>query len=423
MRLLAHMLRRFIRRGTLRVIDTGGKLHEFVGTAEAAATVRIKNKALYRRFLLQPDLATGEAYVNGDLVLEDCGLADFMQIVSLNQDSLEASFFFHGILGRLSRIGRFLQQYNPIPAAQRNVAHHYDISNALYRRFLDKDLQYSCAYFRHADEDLEQAQLNKKRHIAAKLRLEAGQQVLDVGCGWGGLSLYLARYVGVKVTGITLSKEQLVLAQQRAGAMGLTDLVKFRLKDYREIEGRFDRIVSVGMFEHVGVVHYDAFFERIKQLLTDDGIALLHSIGHSAPPHTTSAWIRKYIFPGGYSPSLSEVLAATERQYLWVTDLEVLRLHYAETIKAWRERFADRRDEVAALHDERFCRMWEFYLTAAEMIFRNGTAMVFQMQLAKQRDAAPLTRDYMREAEVALQLADSADPRSLHNAGNSGLTA
>ena len=419
MRLLAHMLRRFIRRGTLRVIDTGGKLHEFVGTKEAVATVRITNKALYRKVFLQPDLATGEAYVNGDMVLEDSSLADFMQIVSLNQDSLEASYFFHAILGRLSKIGRFLQQYNPVPRAQRNVAHHYDISNALYRRFLDEDLQYSCAYFRREGETLEEAQRNKKRHIAAKLRLEPGQRVLDVGCGWGGLSLYLAKCADVEVTGITLSKEQLVLAQQRAGAMGLADRVRFRLKDYREIEGQFDRIVSVGMFEHVGVVHYDAFFEKIKQLLTDDGIALLHSIGHAAPPHTTSAWIRKYIFPGGYSPSLSEVLAATERQYLWVTDLEVLRLHYARTIKAWRERFAARRDEVAEIHDERFCRMWEFYLTAAEMIFRNGTAMVFQMQLAKQRDAAPLTRDYMLEAEEALLLADSSGPRALHTAGDS----
>lgn len=419
MRLLAHVLRRFIRHGTLRVIDTNGKLHEFVGTAEPAATVRITDKSLYHKFFLQPDLATGEAYMDGALVLEDCSLTDFMQIVSLNQDSLEASYFFHAVLGRLSRIGRFLQQYNPVAKAQKNVAHHYDISNALYRRFLDEDLQYSCAYFRRDEETLEQAQLNKKRHIAAKLRLEPGQRVLDIGCGWGGLSLYLARYADVEVTGITLSKEQLVLAQKRAGTMGLADRVKFRLKDYREIEGQFDRIVSVGMFEHVGVVHYDAFFERLKQLLNDNGIALLHSIGHSAPPHTTSAWIRKYIFPGGYSPSLSEVLAASERQYLWVTDLEILRLHYAMTIEAWRVRFDAQREEVAKLHDERFCRMWEFYLAAAEMIFRNGTAMVFQMQLAKKRDAVPLTRDYMQEAEEALMLADSSRPRARHTAEDS----
>jgi cyclopropane-fatty-acyl-phospholipid synthase len=419
MRLLAHFLRRFIQTGTLRVIDAAGKLHVFSGSPEPVATIRLRDKSLYHKLFFKPDLAAGEAYMDGNLTMEDCSLADFMDVVMRNHEFFADNSPFHGMMSRLSQAGRFLQQYNPAPIAQRNVAHHYDISNDLYRLFLDDDLQYSCAYFRHQGESLEQAQLNKKRHIAAKLMLKPGQRVLDIGCGWGGLSLYLAKCADVEITGITLSEAQLALAKERAGAMGLADRVTFRLQDYREVEGPFDRIVSVGMFEHVGVVHYDTFFQRLKTLLTDDGIALLHSIGHAAPPHTTNAWVRKYIFPGGYSPSLSEALAASERQYLWVTDVEILRLHYAETIKAWRARFASNRSKIARMHDERFCRMWEFYLTASEMLFRHDTAMVFQMQLARKRDATPLQRNYMQDAEEAMLVAESAGPRALHTAEDS----
>jgi cyclopropane-fatty-acyl-phospholipid synthase len=269
----------------------------------------------------------------------------------------------------------------------------------MYRLFLDEDMQYSCAYFENGDESLEEAQLKKKRHIAAKLRLEDGQRILDIGCGWGGLALDLARRANVEILGVTLSEEQHRIAVERARASGLSDRVRFELRDYREVTDRFDRIVSVGMFEHVGVTRYDEFFGRVYDLLVDDGFAVLHSIGHMSPPSTASPWLRKYIFPGAYSPALSEVFAATERQHLWVSDVEVLRVHYADTLVEWNRRFQQNRARIAELYDERFCRMWEFYLISAETMFRTGAQMVFHMQLARTRDAALLTRDYMFETE------------------------
>jgi cyclopropane-fatty-acyl-phospholipid synthase len=296
---------------------------------------------------------------------------------------------------------RRLQQYNPIGRAQEHVAHHYDLSDDLYDLFLDEDRQYSCAYFANDNVTLEQAQHDKKRHIAAKLLLEPGMRVLDIGCGWGGMALYLAKEANVEVVGLTLSKEQHKVATERAKKAGLEDKVTFHLRDYREEAGSYDRIVSVGMFEHVGVHHFNEFFNKVKALLTPKGVALLHSIGRMDGPGVTNPWLRKYIFPGGYAPALSEVLPVVEKSGLWATDIEILRLHYAETLKHWHQRFQENRDKIKKLYDERFCRMWEFYLIGAEMDFRYLNTMVFQMQLAKDIEAVPLTRDYMVQAEQA----------------------
>jgi cyclopropane-fatty-acyl-phospholipid synthase len=385
MRLLSNMLERFVKRGTLRVFDADGRLIEFVGSADPVAT-------------RNPELHAGEAYMNGTLTFDDCSLEDFLGLFSINRATI-ASYPLQSVLRRISRMVRAFQQYNPVGRAQQNVAHHYDLSEEMYRLFLDEDMQYSCAYFETGNESLEEAQEKKKRHIAAKLRLEPGQRILDIGCGWGGMALDLARRADVEVLGVTLSEEQRRVAVDRASASGLSDRVRFQLRDYREVTERFDRIVSVGMFEHVGVTRYDEFFGKVFDLLTDDGLAVLHSIGHMSPPSTASPWLRKYIFPGAYSPALSEVFAATERQHLWVSDVEVLRVHYADTLVEWNRRFQKNRARVAELYDERFCRMWEFYLISAETMFRTGAQMVFQMQLARTRDAAQLTRDYIFEAE------------------------
>ncbi len=317
---------------------------------------------------------------------------------------------------------RRVHQFNPIPRARRNAAHHYDLSDQLYELFLDRDRQYSCAYFDDCGDDLDTAQLNKKRHIAAKLLIRPGQTVLDIGSGWGGLALYLAAECGADVTGLTLSVEQLKTAARRAAAAGLSDRVRFYLRDYREEDGRYDRIVSVGMFEHVGVNHYEAFFTRVKSLLAPDGVALLHSIGRIDGPGATHPWIRKYIFPGGYIPALSEVVVAVERLKLWVTDIEILRLHYAETLRCWRRRFEHNRERLRAIYDERFCRMWEMYLAGSEIAFRHGGCMVFQMQLAKTVDSVPITRDYMIDWERR-QLAAADRSPGYQPAGGAGMAA
>jgi cyclopropane-fatty-acyl-phospholipid synthase len=309
-------------------------------------------------------------------------------------------------INRLGFLTRRLHQYNPIRRSRRNVAHHYDLSDELYDLFLDHDRQYSCAYFFDADDDIDTAQLNKRRHIAAKLLLRPGMKVLDIGCGWGGLALYLASECGADVTGLTLSVEQLKVAQRRAAQAGLADRVRFVLRDYREETGQYDRIVSVGMFEHVGVGQYRAFFDQVKALLKPDGVALLHCIGRMDGPGATNPWIRKYIFPGGYSPAISEVVPVIERARLWITDIEVLRLHYAETLKAWRRRFLQHRDRVLKLYDERFCRMWETYLVGSEMAFRHGGHLVMQIQMAKAIDSVPFTRDYMFDWEQSHREAD-----------------
>jgi cyclopropane-fatty-acyl-phospholipid synthase len=336
--------------------------------------------------------------MDGALTIEEGSLYDLIDLLATNLDCLPEGFLGRFLNGSVTALRR-LRQYNPVSRARRNAAHHYDLSDKLYDLFLDQDRQYSCAYFYNRGDDLETAQLHKKRHIAAKLLIRPGQRVLDIGSGWGGLAVFLASECGADVTGLTLSTEQHNAAVRRAAASGLSDRVRFHLRDYREELGHYDRIVSVGMFEHVGINHYNAFFTQLKSLLAPDGVALLHSIGRMDGPGSTHPWIRKYIFPGGYFPALSEVVPAVERSKLWVTDIEILRLHYAETLKAWRHRFERNRDRLRAIYDERFCRMWEMYLVGSEVAFRRGWCMVFQMQLAKAFDSVPITRDYMLDWE------------------------
>ncbi len=398
--LAAVLFRRIVREGTLTVVDAAGKSETF-GQGDPKATIRIADRPTELRLLGNPKLAVGEAYMDGKLTVEEGTLFDFLTLAGRNVRQLETHPLW-GLFEGLGRVLRPLRTYNPIGRARRNVAHHYDLSGELYDLFLDSDRQYSCAYFTRPDETIEQAQENKKRHLAAKLLLdEPGLEVLDIGSGWGGLGLYLGRETGAQVTGITLSEEQLKVSRQRAKGAGLDEQVQFRLQDYRDLTGRYDRIVSVGMFEHVGTTYYREFFRKVRELLSADGVALLHAIGRMDPPGGTNPWLRKYIFPGGYTPALSEVLAPIEREGLWVTDIEILRLHYAYTLRAWRERFAHNRARVKRLYDERFCRMWEFYLTGCEVSFREMGQMVFQIQLARQQDAVPLTRDYITDWERA----------------------
>ncbi len=397
--LLARVFKALVRTGSITLIDADGRRHVFSGAPGPKATVRIHDHATQRRLVLNPSLAAGEAYMDGTLTVEDGTLYDFLNICTANLPNLFGLPYYKLVNG-LGQIGRLLRQINPAGRSQRNVAHHYDLSGKLYDLFLDTDRQYSCAYFAYPGERLEDAQVNKKRHIAAKLILDRpGLRVLDIGCGWGGLALHLAAQSGAQVTGITLSEEQIKVARERAQRAGLADRVKFELRDYRFEDGEYDRIVSVGMFEHVGLPHYPTFFNKVRDLLAPKGVALLHAIGRSDGPGFTNPWIQKYIFPGGYTPALSEVMLPVEKSGLVATDIEILRLHYAETLKAWRARFMLNREKVKALYDERFCRMWEFYLIGAELAFRNQNQMVFQIQLTRQQDATPLTRDYIYDWE------------------------
>ena len=392
--LLSSLLDRLIRTGRLTVIDPAGRPHRFGPGGTPAVAVRLHDPTLPARLLASPGLAVGEAYMDGTLTVEEGTLRDFLHLCTSGFEALDRHPV-QALRRQLGRPLRRLRQYNPMRRARANVAHHYDLSDTLYDLFLDRNRQYSCAYFRDDGESLDQAQENKKRHIAAKLLLRPGMRGLDIGSGAGGLALSLAHTAEVEVTGITLSEEQLKAARERAAAVGLGGRVRFHLRDYREETGTYDRVVSVGMFEHVGVAHYGTFFATLRRLLRPDGVGLLHAIGRMEPPGGTNPWLRKYIFPGGYCPALSEVLAAIERTGLWVTDIEILRLHYAETLRCWFDRFQANRDRIAALYDERFCRMWEFYFAGCEMAFRNGPMMVFQIQLARRRDAVPLTREYM----------------------------
>ena len=397
---LSHMLKAFVRTGTLRVIDADGNTHVFAGAPGGPdVTMRLTDRTLYRKLFFNPELNAGEAYMDGRLTFENGSkLRDFLTLFSINRLSL-AAHPMQKVLRRLSlRLKRF-QQANPVGKAQKNVAHHYDLGNAFYKLFLDEGMQYSCAYFLDDNDTLEQAQQNKLRLIASKLALKPGLKVLDIGSGWGDMALYLAQLADVDVTGVTLSKEQHALSNDKAKRLGLSHRVRFRLQDYREVPEKFDRIVSVGMFEHVGVHHYPEFFAKVNDLMHDDGVMLLHSIGHMSPPGTASPWLRKYIFPGAYSPALSEVFTAVEQASLWVTDLEFLRLHYAKTLAHWCRRFEANRAKVAEMYDERFCRMWEFYLISAEMMFRTGSQLVFHMQLARKRDAVPIVRDYITDLQ------------------------
>jgi cyclopropane-fatty-acyl-phospholipid synthase len=399
---LEQILRRFIVLGRLTVRWPDGQLSTYTGEPGPEALIELRDWRTVRRIALNPALATGEAYMDGSLVPVDGTIYDVLDLLVTN---LASETSWHPVAHaryKLARFTRSIAQFNPAPRARRNVAHHYDLNGRLYSLFLDRDRQYSCAYFPRGDETLDEAQVAKKRHIAGKLKLDRPDlTVLDIGSGWGGMALTLAREYGARVTGITLSTEQHAESQARAAAEGLGDRVTFELQDYRVLQRKFDRIVSVGMFEHVGVVHYRAFFDVVKRCLAPDGVALLHAIGRSDGPAGTNPWIAKYIFPGGYCPALSEVLPPIEKAGLFATDIEILRLHYAETLRHWRRRFAANRDAIMGLYDERFCRMFEFYLSGSELAFRREGHMVFQIQLTRDLAAVPLTRDYMFEAERA----------------------
>ncbi|MBA3911793.1 MAG: SAM-dependent methyltransferase [Rhodobacter sp.] len=394
--LVAALLRRIVRRGSLEWTEVGGRTRRFGPGGAPDVAVRLLDRGLPLRLLTQPSLALGEAWMEGRLVLQRGTLREFLDVLTSGGPEAIDSLPGHRLRAIADRLLSRRRHRNPSARARANVAHHYDLSDALYDLFLDRERQYSCAYFKRGDETLDEAQAAKIRHIAAKLVLNRpGLSVLDIGSGWGGLARALARNSKADVTGITLSQEQLAHAIARTEAEGLTDRVRFHLRDYRDERDRYDRIVSVGMFEHVGPSDYDTFFSTMARSLKPDGVALLHSIGIMGPEGGSDPWIRKYIFPGGYCPTLSQAIAAAERAGLWVTDVEVLRLHYAETLRHWQERFAARRDAARELYDERFCRMWEFYLAVCEAGFRNGRTMVFQLQLAHRRDAAPLTRTYI----------------------------
>ena len=395
-------LRRFIVFGRLTVCwpDKRTRIYSGPPGSGPEAGVELRDRRTVRRLAFNPELALGEAYMDGGLAPLDGSIHDVLAVLLANLRANPNGVHVTRLRRWAARVFRPLDQFNAARRAKRNVAHHYDLDGRLYSLFLDRDRQYSCAYFRDWTETLEAAQAAKKRHIAAKLCLDrSGLSVLDIGCGWGGLALTLARDYGARVTGITLSTEQLNEARVRAETEGLADRVSFELLDYRAIDRRFDRVVSVGMFEHVGVVHYQAFFDTLFRCLEPDGVALLHSIGHWDGPRTNNPWIRKYIFPGAYCPALSEVTPAIERSGLLTADIEVLRLHYAETLRHWRRRFAANRGAIAARYDERFCLMFEFYLSSCELGFRCGSMAVFQIQLARRQAAVPLIRDYVARFE------------------------
>jgi cyclopropane-fatty-acyl-phospholipid synthase len=398
--LLRFLLEQFVRRGTLHVTLASGTRFSCGDGTGTPISVRFASRALERRILFDPEMALGEGYMDGTLIVENATITDLVALMS-DQPKL-----FPGLsapLQYLRFVLRHIHQFNSRRRARRNVARHYDLDRGLYSLFLDSDLQYSCAYFERPDQNLDDAQLAKKRHLTAKLLTSPGQRILDIGSGWGGLAIYLAEVVGARVSGLTLSEEQLRIAQQRADERKLSRRVDFRLQDYRDVTGAFDRIISVGMFEHVGVDYYDAFFRHCAAVLKDDGVMMLHSIGRSEGPAVTSSWIEKYIFPGGYIPALSEVLPAIERAGLLVNDIEILRLHYAETLKVWRERFLARAEDAERLYDKTFVRMWEYYLAASEMGFRNLNLMNIQIQITKRQRIVPMTRDYIAREEARLR--------------------
>jgi cyclopropane-fatty-acyl-phospholipid synthase len=408
-RLLRYFLGQYIRRRALTVTTASGATFTCGDGCGQPVWVRFLTTAAERRVLLDPELSLGEAYMDGTFVVENGSIADALAVL-MDQPEMLPGWAKPQWLVRY--LGRHIWQFNPRSRSKRNVAHHYDLDGRLYSLFLDADKQYSCAYFESPDTTLDDAQLAKKRHLAAKLVVRPGQRVLDIGSGWGGLGLYLAEMTGADVTGVTLSTEQLQVANARAAEKNLSQSARFLLEDYRDIPGPFDRIVSVGMFEHVGVDFYETYFRRCAELLTDDGVMVMHSIGRSTGPDVTSPWIEKYIFPGGYIPALSEVMPAIEKAGLLVCDMEILRLHYAETLKAWRERFMARREEAVRLYDERFARMWEFYLAASEMSFRKQNMMNFQLQLTKRQGVVPITRDYIGQEEARLRgIEQRARPR------------
>jgi cyclopropane-fatty-acyl-phospholipid synthase len=403
----AALLGKLVRKGNVEVEAADGAKRIFGDGSGPPLAIKLMDRRAEWKLIVNPALTFGELFMDGRLLVTRGSLYDVLELGAKNLAEFKDVAWIKA-LEKIRVAFRGLHQRNDRRRAKRNIARHYDNDPRLYELFLDSDQQYSCAYFEHPGQSLDDAQKAKKRHIAAKLRLSDGASVLDIGCGFGGMALYLAGVACAKVTGVTLSKDQFGVATKRARHSGLADRVEFRLQDYRDVRETFDRIVSVGMFEHVGVASYDEYFQTVHRQLKDDGVMLLHAIGRNSAPGATNPWIRKYIFPGGYIPSLSEVLPAIERAGLYVTDVEILRLHYADTLRAWRERFMANRAEAARIHDERFCRMWEFYLAGAETSFRVDGHMVFQIQLARRQDAVPLTRDYLLEREADLRRREAA---------------
>jgi len=403
-RVLKAVLSRLVRRGALTIVTARG--HEFAFGDGSGEEVRVRfvDSGAERAVLLNPELRLGEMFMDGRVVVERGTIYDFLKLVLRDGTAHQRSPSARA-LGHLRFLSRSLVSRNNLWRARRNVAHHYDLNHRLYELFLDPDRQYSCAYFERPDCTLEEAQLAKKRLVTAKLLVEPESRVLDIGSGWGGLGLYIKQVGGARqVQGITLSTEQLQVARDRAEEAGLAESVRFELQDYREVQGSFDRIVSVGMFEHVGPRFYGTYFAKCRELLKPDGVMVLHTIGHMDGPWQPNPWLDKYIFPGGQLPALSEVVPAIERAGLLVTDVECLRMHYAETLLNWRRRFMARREEAKALYDERFCRMWEFYLACCEAAFRFQNVAVFQIQIARSIETVPLTRSYIGERYEALRL-------------------
>ncbi len=392
------LLKSLISWGTLHVIDARGKTHVYSGAPGPGVTIRLHDSSLHYKLFWNPRLYVGEAYMDGTLTIENGDeIIDFIDLVGANLSRMEENQIIR-IRNWLTPLVRPIQQHNPISKSRQNVAHHYDLSDELFDLFLDSDRQYSCAYFETPNDSLEQAQLAKKHHLLAKLRIDKPSlKLLDIGSGWGGLGIYMHQQTGADVTGLTLSTEQRGYATERVEKLGIANNVRFHLRDYRLEEDKYDRIVSVGMFEHVGVKYYTQFFNKLKSLLTEDGVAVLHTIARWDGPDVTNPWLRKYIFPGGYTPALSEVFRAIEPTGLKVLDLEVLRLHYAETLRNWSRNFKMNRDKVKAIYDERFCRMWEFYLAGAETAFRRQGHMVAQFQITRNQEAVQLTRDYITD--------------------------
>ncbi len=401
-KVLKHVFERTVRRGRLEIVDITGQTHTFGDGQGKLVRVRFTNRAAYWSIMLHPDLLLGERFMDGSFRVEAGTIYDFLALIMSNR-SEDVLPWWSRILMAFNFTTRRLTQINSHRRARQNVAHHYDLDSRLYELFLDSGWQYSCGYFDTPETGLEEAQMDKKRRLAAKLALRPSDRVLDIGSGWGGLGIYLAEIAGANVTGVTLSQEQHAMSVSRSADKGVSAHTDFRLQDYREIDDTFDRIVSVGMFEHVGIARYGEFFDKCANMLADDGVMVLHSIGRFDGPSYTNPWIRKYIFPGGYIPALSEVLPAIERSALRVSDVEILRLHYAETLNAWRQRFVERWDDAEKLYDERFCRMWEYYLAASEAAFRYQDLMVFQIQLVKSQSALPLTRRYIEDTANRLR--------------------
>ncbi len=408
--LLAFNMRRVIRFGKVTLIDSRGDRHKVCDFGNPSVVLRLNDRKIARRLMFASSMGWCEAYMDGRLVFDQGSLSDFLHIWGLSENILEQTWV--GELFRLSySVLASAQHYNPIEKARRNVAHHYDLSAELYDQFLDSDRQYSCAYFPEGDEDIETAQLLKKRHIAAKLDIKPGMTVLDIGSGWGGMGIYLAQNFDCKVIGVTLSEEQHRLSNKRVTDLGLQGRVRFELCDYRTLTEPVDRIVSVGMLEHVGQFHYREYFKKIKVLLNPDGVALIHTIARMGPPQPIGAWVRKYIFPGAYLPTMSQLSRAVEHSHLWLTDVENLRIHYAKTLRCWYERYRANRDKVAYIYDERFCRMWELYLLGSQMVFKDQYITVLQMQITREIDTLPITRDYINENEQLLAARDCRPKR------------